>query len=61
MKIVINNINSNYVENISIEDLDKNNETLKKFLITKEPTAKLLLTSFNVKQLVKFKKILKTQ
>ena len=59
MKIVINNINSNYVENISIEDLDKNNEKLKKFLITKDPIeAKIFVIneSLNVNQLAKLKK-----
>ncbi len=58
MKIVINGINNNCIETVSIEDLDKNYETLKKFSITKEPTkAKIFVIneSLDVKQLAKFK------
>ena len=58
MKIVINSINNEYQENISLENLDNIDETLKKFSSIKEPlTAKIfsMNESISAKKLLNYK------
>ena len=60
MKIVINSINNEYLENISFENLENNDETLKKISSVKEPLEAIIFAineSINADKLLKYKNI----
>jgi len=60
MKIVINSINNEYLENISFENLENNDKTLKKLSSVKEPLEAIIFAineSINADKLLKYKNI----